>query len=154
MGRINVWSRGAEVVDRDDGTWTIIHLGLEITNTSQGFLKVNVDEVELHSITSDTQRIEVLDRSVHTGLAQVPAEQVGRLDFEFYVEPHLDPTAIGSFVARWVVENEAGGVYSNLTLFREAGYYGYGYWGYGYWGTQYGSYGWGSLYGGYGWYPW
>ena len=57
-------------------------------------------------------------------------------------------------MARWVVENEAGGVYSNLTLFREAGYYGYGYWGYGYWGTQYGSYGWGSPYGGYGWYPW
>ncbi len=154
VGRINVWSRGAEVVDRDDGTWTVIHLGLEITNTSQGVLAINVEEVELRSITIHTQRIDVLNRSVHTGLAQVPAEQVGRLDFEFFVEPDLDPTSIGSFAARWVVQNEEGGVYRNLTLFQEVGYYGYGYWGYGYWGTQYGRYGWGSPYGGYGWYPW
>lgn len=155
VGRINVWSRGARVVDRDDGTWTAIHLGLEITNTSQGFLSVDIQAIELHSITSETQRIEILDRSVHTGLARVPPEQVGRLEFEFLADPDLSPTSIESFAARWVVENEEGGVYSNLTLFQADGYYGYGYWGYGYWGFPYRRYGyWGYPYGGYGWYPW
>ena len=62
VGRLNVWSRGAWREDRDEGSRTVIHLGLEIANTSQGTLFIEVDEVRLHSISGEGRQIDALAR--------------------------------------------------------------------------------------------
>lgn len=141
VGRISVWSQGA----RKDGSWTVIHLGLEITNTSDEILTVSIDDVELRSIVSETQNIDVLAQSSHTGQPEIPPLQVGSIEFEFLTNRDVEPTSLVSFAARWVVHNEREGMYRNLTVFQaDSGHYGYGYWGYPYWWGPYG----------YGWYYW
>ena len=81
---------------------------------------------------SEGRQIETLERSVHHGLPSIESEQVGHIEFEFLVDQDIAPTSIHSFAARWVVRDETGGVYRNLTAFQAGGYYGYGYWGYQY----------------------
>ena len=140
--------------DRDDGSRTVIHLGLEITNISQGTLFIEVDEVRLHSIVGEGRQIDALEHDTRRGQSSVPSEQVGRMEFEFVVDPDLAPTSIESFAARWVVRNDSDGLYRDLTVFQADGYYGYGYWGYGYWGPPYAGYPhWGYPYWGHPWYP-
>ena len=126
-GRINVWSRGAWREDRDNETWTIIHLGLEITNLSAETLSVDLDEIQLRSIVSEGGQIEILEHSVHQGSPSIQPEQVGHIEFEFLVDREVSPTSIHSFAARWVVRDETEGEYRNLTVFQAGGYYGYGF---------------------------
>jgi hypothetical protein len=117
-GEAKVWSEGASVVDDDaDDDRTILHVGFEIENRTDGELDFDVDRCRVIDAVIDDGQISDLGARDESGKLHVAAGQVGLIDLEFVLPRDTRPRDLRSFRVDWTLAN-ASGTYKQSTPFR------------------------------------
>jgi hypothetical protein len=155
FGEAKLWSRGAY---RGPGGLTVVHVSIEIHNTSGAHIELAATDVRLDPVRTDDGVLTDVAPAETSRFAVAPGTIVEER-FHFVLPAGTTPGEVSAFRVRWRVTN-AGQTYSQHTPFVEHywryGYgprYGYGYHyfcdpfdpfcfgpGYGYYGPTYGVY--------------
>lgn len=128
FGEAKVWSRGAY---RGEGGTTVVHVSIEINNTSAAPAQLSGADVRLDPVrTSDgalLSDVQPADGKLYT----IPPATIREIRLHFVLPKDISPGEVAGFRVRWNVSTAAGQVYSQLTPFIEEpphyAYYGYGY---------------------------
>jgi hypothetical protein len=157
FGEAKLWSNGAYV----SGGESVIHIGIEVHDTSAQPIELRAADIELESVATDVGTVGHVPPLRARNRVFAPGA-IAPTDFEFRLPDEVAPGDVQSFVLLWRARN-AGQSYAQRTPFtvfyrRVYGpYYGYPYWGcdpfYGFCQYPYGPY-YGPYYGvGFSYYP-
>jgi hypothetical protein len=127
FGEAKVWSRGAY---RGPGNRTVIHLGIEIHNTSAAPIVLDARDVRLDPVRTDDGALPNL-APAEQEILSVPPAAIAQARFHFVLPASTSPGDVYAFRARWRVTS-SGQTYSQYTPFIERyGHYAYapGYYG-------------------------
>lgn len=117
-GEAKVWSAGVYEADVEGAPRTLVHVAIEIENTSGAELALDPRSIRLESI--DVLGTVLPDASLvsTTGSLETAPQSSGRLDAYFELPTGTEPRHVDGYDVRWTV-SAPDGAYSQVTPFTE-----------------------------------
>jgi hypothetical protein len=140
-GKIELWSEGAEREELDGSLQTLIHVGMELHNTSAEPLRLDREQLRLDDVLLENGNVYSAPLATFDGDLEVPPGESRQYQANFRLPSRIWPDDILAYHFTWSVL-DSGGTHPQATNFRRSDYdrrvyvalYGPGYpWGYDPW---------------------
>ncbi len=120
-GKIELWSEGAEREELDGSLQTLIHVGMELHNTSSEPLRLDPEQLRLDDVLLENGDVYTAPLATLDGEPEVPPGASRQYQAYFRLPSRVWPDDILAYHFTWAVQ-DSGGSHPQATNFRRSDY--------------------------------